>query len=95
MAEYRLSQLAEDDLAGIWFYTFENWSAGQADTYHRSIIAIVEALAEGTRTGRQTELRAGLLKHPAGRHMVYYRQTETGIDVIRILHQSMDIDRHL
>ena len=89
------SPAAAADINEIWDYSAGNWGPDQADRYTDGIRDICIDLASGTRTGRQTELRAGLLKHPAGRHMVYYRQTETGIDVIRILHQSMDIDRHL
>ena len=39
---YRLSPLAERDLEEIWFYTFENWSAEQADRYHNQIMAAIE-----------------------------------------------------
>ena len=33
MQKYRLSRLAEKDLAGIWRYTLENWSREQAKSY--------------------------------------------------------------
>ncbi|MGZ7177587.1 type II toxin-antitoxin system RelE/ParE family toxin, partial [Burkholderia gladioli] len=30
-----------------------------------------------------------------GFHVVFYRETTTTLDVIRVLHQRMDVDRHL
>lgn len=37
----------------------------------------------------------GYLKHAVGKHFVFFRTTDTGIAVIRILHQSMDVGLHL
>ncbi len=39
---YRLTPLAEADLEEIWFYTFRHWSIEQADSYHRSLVAVFE-----------------------------------------------------
>jgi toxin ParE1/3/4 len=44
---YRLAPQAQRDLEEIWFYTFENWSAEQADRYHNQIMAAMEGLAGG------------------------------------------------
>nr|WP_323123832.1 hypothetical protein [Burkholderia alba] len=30
-----------------------------------------------------------------GSHVVFYRATTATLDVIRVLHQRMDVDRHL
>jgi plasmid stabilization system protein ParE len=48
---YRLTPQAERDLEEIWFYTFENWSAEQADRYHNQIMAAIERLAGGAGKG--------------------------------------------
>lgn len=91
----RLSPRAEADLEEIWLYTFRHWSAAQADSYLDGIVATFDDLAAGRKAGRPADVRAGYLKCPAGAHVVFYRQTEAGIDVIRVLHQSMDAARHL
>lgn len=92
---YRLSPLAEADLEHIWSYTAGRWSPSQAEIYHDGIIAALEALAKGRRRGRPVAFRPGYLKLSVGAHLVFYRQTKTGIDVIRFLHQRMDVESHL
>lgn len=93
--EYRLSPLAISDLEKIWLYTFENWSLEQADSYHGDLVAAFKGLAKGTKTGRPVDVREGYFKYAVGSHFAFYRQSSTGIDVIRILHQRMDAQRHL
>jgi toxin ParE1/3/4 len=92
---YRLTPRAEIDLEDIWLYTFQNWSLEQADRYLNDIMAAIAALANGTKTGRQVDIRAGYLKYLAGSHYVFYRRSDLSLDVIRILHQSMDALAHL
>lgn len=95
MRQYRLSPLAIADLENIWLYTFRQWSPEQADQYHADLIATIEALAKGIKVGRPTDIREGYFKCASGRHFVFYRQSKTTLDVIRILHQRMDVERHL
>ncbi len=92
---YRLSPLAEVDLEGIWLYTLANWSLEQADTYHQELIAAFEALALGRRRGRVTTVRTGYLKHPCGAHVIYFRNHGDRIEIVRILHNKQDVERHL
>lgn len=97
MAEgrYRLSPLALADLENIWSWTATRWSAEQAESYHAGLVAAFEGLARGAKTGRAADIRPGYLKYEVGAHLVFYRRSVMGIDVIRILHQRMDIERHL
>jgi toxin ParE1/3/4 len=89
---YRLSPLAERDLEDIWLYTFENWSAEQADRYHNQIITAIEGLAGGGRQGRAIDdIRPGYRKLAVASHFLFYRITDAGmINIIRVLHQRMD-----
>lgn len=91
----RLTPRAVADLEQIWSYTAATWSLDQAERYHNAIVAALDALVSGCRRGRATAVRAGYLKYAVGSHLVFYRVAGHGIDVIRILHQSMDVDRHL
>ena len=92
---YRLSPLAEADLEEIWLYTFQQWSMEQADDYLSNLIAAIEGLASGRKTGQKTDVREGYWKYHAGAHVVYFRRSDTGIDVIRVLHGRMDVGKHL
>ena len=89
---YRLSALAERDLEEIWTYTLHSWSREQADHYHADIIAAIEDLARGDRNGRDaSDIRPGYFKYAIGRHVLFYQLPATTVDVIRVLHQSMDL----
>jgi len=87
---YALSPLAEIDLEEIWLYTFENWSLVQADSYHRDLIATFEGLVSGTKMGREINVRPDYLKCLVGSHVIYFRDTDKQIEVIRVLHQWQD-----
>lgn len=95
MSANRLSPLAVADLEDIWLYTFKQWSPEQADAYHHHLIAAIVALAKGGKVGRRTDIREGYFKCAVGRHFVFYRHSDASLDVIRILHQRMDVERHL
>ena len=94
-ASYRLSPLAEADLEDIWLYTYRTWSLEQAEAYQASIVAAFEGLAANRKTGRPVDIREGYLKYAVGSHLIFYRRGDLGVDVIRILHQQMDAQRHL
>ncbi|WP_175961447.1 type II toxin-antitoxin system RelE/ParE family toxin [Burkholderia pyrrocinia] len=93
--QLRLTPLAELDLEDIWRYTVEHGSLEQADHYHRDLVGTMEALARGKKAGRTCIVRNGYFRYAVGSHVVFYRETDDTIDVIRVLHQRMDIERHL
>ena len=96
MPGYVLSSLAQRDIDGIWDYTAEHWGSGQAETYVRDIQNAVETLAAYPRRGRRCdEIRPGYLKYRIGAHMIFFRHKGATIEIVRILHQSMDFERHL
>ena len=92
---YVLSPMAEADLEDIWAYTAGTWSAEQADIYTNDVINAFEELAEGQKKGRPVEVRKGYLKALVGRHAIYFQVRSDVIAIIRILHQSMDVERNL
>lgn len=92
---YRLRPLAEADLEEIWTYTGGRWSLEQADSYLRGLLDAFAGLAAGTKVGRRADVREGYLKYAVGSHVIYYRQDEGGLDVVRVLHGRMDVSRHV
>jgi toxin ParE1/3/4 len=96
MSRYVLSPRAQADLDEIWDYTFERWGVGQAADYIRLLQRAIETIAGDPRKGRSCdEIRTGYSKYPAGAHVVFYRTIAAGIDIVRILHNRMDFERHL
>lgn len=95
MSGYVLSPRAQADLDEIWDYTAERWDEDQADRYIHDIRAAIEAIASDPRRGRACDyIRSGYRKYQAGSHMLFFRIIHGGIDVVRILHQNMDFERH-
>jgi toxin ParE1/3/4 len=96
MTGYVLSPAARADLDSIWDYTAETWSTDPAESYVLGIRTACEALASGLRRGRSAEdIRPGYCKLAVGSHFPFYRTTDDGlVDVIRILHQRMDVPAH-
>lgn len=97
MSGYRLSPAAQADLDGIWDYSTQQWGEEQAVRYIYAIRDRLEGLASGLIPPRSAlEIRAGYFKCAAGVHMIYFVRSANGkLDVIRILHQSMDATARL
>ena len=96
MNRTRFSPAAQDDLSAIWDYTVHNWGVAQAERYILGIREACEALADGRRKGSNADnIRPSYRKLTVGSHVMFFRVTVGGeIDVIRILHQRMDVAGH-
>jgi len=96
MSRFVLSPRAQADLDGIWDYTERKWGIDQSERYLRRIADAVDLIAQTPTLGQNCDhVREGYRKYPVGSHVLFYREMNSGIDVIRILHQQMDFDRHL
>jgi toxin ParE1/3/4 len=96
MTQYVLSPRAQADLEDIWAFTTNRWGLTQAEVYIRQIQSSIETVAAAPALGRACdEIRSGYRKYRTGSHVIFYRLTDGGIDVVRILHARMDFGRHL
>lgn len=96
MSRYILSPLACADLNDIWEHTSKRWDDDQAETYLRIIRAAIDAVAANPKLGRlYDDVRAGYRRHRAGYHLIFYREMSGAIDVVRVLHEKMDVESHL
>ncbi|MGD0634440.1 MAG: type II toxin-antitoxin system RelE/ParE family toxin [Beijerinckiaceae bacterium] len=95
MSRYVLRPRARRDIEEIWDYSEKNWNAGQAELYIRQIQRSLQLLANDPGLGRACDdLRAGYRKFPSGSHLIFYRILGEGLEVVRILHERMDFERH-
>jgi toxin ParE1/3/4 len=95
-ARFVLSPRAVRDLDAIWSFTVERWGSNQASTYLHSIESAANRVCEAPNLGRPIDfIRKGYFTYPVGSHCLFYRLTSEGIEIIRILHQRMDLKRHL
>ncbi len=103
-----LTQTAETDYRNILRWTSGHFGERQAHVYADTLTAAIEALADGPDvigSRKSSGIGEGVrLLHVAregrkGRHFVLYRvrsQAEPpAIDVLRLLHDSMDLPRHV
>ncbi len=96
MPEYRLSPRAERDLNGIFDYTTAQWGVEQALRYTDHIQFACAELAEAPQRASDCgHIRPGFRRLRVEHHIVYFRQTDYGIAVIRILHERMDAAQRL
>lgn len=95
---YKISKEALKDLEKIWLYTFENWSMEQADYYFNLIMNEIEYLTRHPMSGRDYDkIRKGYFRSRVKSHFIFYKINLKGeeIEIIRILHQQMDISARL
>jgi toxin ParE1/3/4 len=101
----RLAEKAELDLLDALVWTTDQFGALQADDYLETLTLALEALTDGPNiVGSKVRDDIGLgirTLHVArlgrkGRHFVIFRIADAQtIDVIRLLHDSMDLAKHL
>lgn len=93
MPSIRLTPEAKRDLADIFRYSAKTWGLDQASQYTRAIDAALTEIASRPKAGRPRDnLLPGMRSRNVQRHVIYYRDVEDGIWVIRILHTAQDPD---
>jgi toxin ParE1/3/4 len=110
MTLLRLSAPAQADLAHILTTSLDSWGAEGRDRYARLLSAALRTIAtnpQGAATRAREELLPGIrsfhLRHARGAHgvrnpvhVIYYREIhEELIEIVRVLHDRMDPNRHL
>jgi toxin ParE1/3/4 len=95
--KYRISEKAISDLEKIWLYTLNKWSREQADRYHYLIIDEIKYIVDNFDLCRRMDyVRIGYRMSKVKSHLIFYKKTEDNIiEIIRILHQNMDIENRL
>lgn len=96
MKSFVLTPAAEIDLDDIWDYSVENWGERQAERYIRMIYETIIGLTDGTQLSHSAQkVRPDYRKVLVGSHVIFFKEDERVVDVIRILHQRMDPSSHL
>ena len=96
MPAYRLTNKALEDLRSIARYTEQTWGREQRNKYLSKLDASFQMLVYEPKLGRACdEIRQGYRKHHVGHHLIFYRLKASRIEIIRILHDSMDVDSHI
>lgn len=91
-----ISNKAISDLEEIWLYTFEKWSLEQADRYYKLIFDEINYICKNNTAGKSMgHVRKNYRASKVKSHLIFYRVSNETIEVIRILHERMDIENRL
>ncbi len=88
-----LSNRAKEDLKEIARFTQKRWGRAQRNSYLAMLDDTFHRLAENPAIGMDcSDIRPGYRKFPAGSHTIFYRNLDNApLQIVRILHQSMDV----
>ena len=92
---YILSEIADQDLEGIFDYTFDEFGFDQAEKDLLEIEEIFQNLIINPQIGKKRdEIKLGLYSFPKDNHIIFYRILDNHIRVVRVLHGSQDIPKY-
>ncbi len=93
---YVISKKAISDLEEIWLYTVDKWSIEQADRYYNLIFDEIAFICKNPKTGKQMEaVRKSYRAAKVKSHLIFYKVVNDTVQIVRILHESMDIESRL
>lgn len=97
MKLFALTQKAKADLYSIAIFTKERWGVKQRNLYIKQLDEAFHMLAKSPELGKScNDILPGYRKFPQGSHIVFYKDgSNSKIEVIRILHKSMDVDTQI
>ena len=91
-----LTQRAKADLKSIASYTQKKWGIKQRNTYLTQIDTAFHVLSDNPTKGFNCDyIRQGYFKYRVGKHLIFYRIVNLDIEIVRILHERMDIEQRL
>lgn len=96
MTDWLVTPEAEIDIDGIWDHSAERWGVDQAETYIAGLQETISSIASWPEMGETYEhVRTGYRCFGYARHLIFYRNTGETIEIMRVLHERMDIEGHL
>lgn len=97
MPNYIFSPNAKKRLKEIRDYTLDNYGEQQKKIYIKMLRDKMRQAAKNLDQAGvdRTDIKAGYYSIRADKHHIYYRIRDTHIDIIDVLHQSMEPNRHI
>lgn len=96
MARIFFKPKAEADLEEIYEYTYLSWGILQAEKYQNELNEGIQRLIEFPKLGKEYiySTKQYRVLH-INRHLIFYRNHHDDYFIIRILHESMNIEEHI
>lgn len=96
MGRFKLTLKAKADLKNIGRYTQARWGIRQRKKYLANLDARMHWLVENSQLSKnRDDIKSGYLSYKEGSHVIFYRGTNQDIEIIGILHERTDFERHL
>ena len=97
MSKFVLTSKAKSDLKSIAKYTSKNWGRTQRNKYLSVMNSTFCDLADDVLIGqRYFNILNKYYKYQIGKHIIFYHRIDKNmIEIVRILHEKMDIQSHL
>lgn len=88
---YRPEAIA--DIRDIANYTIERWGRNQAQGYIAALRKDIESLTTfALRYPIHEPSALNLRRMNSGHHLIFYLVTDPSVEIVRILHERMDVD---
>jgi toxin ParE1/3/4 len=93
MSRFKISTGAAQDLENIWSYVASN-NIAAADNLFDKLREKFAKLAKFPQMGQGCDyLAASLRSFTVGSYLIFYRILDEGIEIVRIIHGSQDIEQ--
>lgn len=90
------TSLARKDIEDIWIYSFNNWGEDQADKYFYEMDKAINTISENPNLGAACDyVRNGYRQYHVNSHVIFYHINGSEIEIVRVLHDSMNFNKHL
>jgi toxin ParE1/3/4 len=94
--EIHFAPIALEDFAGILRYTGERWGQEQLHRYAARLDEAIRLLADYPDLGHLSRALPDTHRlYVVGSHVIVYRAEDTSLAIVRILHQRMNLPRHV
>ncbi len=85
---YRLARRAETDLERAYIDGVKKFGMEAAESYYLRLLETFDLLSDEPGIGTRRKSRGRPVRiHPHGSHIIIYRSTPTGIEILRVRHQ--------
>jgi len=96
MINVKFNEKSEQDLKEIYQYSYFQYGKTKADYYINDLKQCLNFLAENPLVARERhEFKQPVRIHHHAKHLVIYQQLAENILIIRLLHERVEIKKHL
>ena len=92
---FKVTAKARYDLLQIGQYTELKWGKSQRNHYLKQLDDAFNLIAVNPKIGKdRSHVLTGYRSFQQGSHVVYYKESNV-IEIIRVLHEQMDVGKHI